>query len=170
VRLHAALLAGALAAGWALWLVAAPVAADSRPSGPLRWAVAATYRAGAVICHQRDSRSFHVSGVRMAVCSRCFGLYAGAAAGAAVALAWIVAARRRGEGAIRLPLTPLRAAVLACAVPTLATWLAEHLAGFEVTLLARALAALPLGAAVAALVAAWAAGASFDDGSASAID
>jgi len=108
--------------------------------------------------------------VRMAVCSRCFGLYAGAAAGAAVALAWIVAARRRGEGAIRLPLTPLRAAVLACAVPTLATWLAEHLAGFEVTLLARALAALPLGAAVAALVAAWAAGASFDDGSASAID
>ncbi len=170
MRLHAALLAGALAAGWALWLVAAPLAASSRPPGPLRWAVAATYRAGAVICHQRDSRSFHVSGVRMAVCSRCFGLYAGAAAGAAVALAWMVAARRRGAAALRLPLTPLRAAVLASAAPTLATWLAEHLAGLEVTLLARALAAAPLGASVAALVAAWAAGACFDDGSESAIN
>ena len=170
MRLHAALLAGALAVGWALWLVAAPAAASSWPAGPVRWAVAATYRAGAVICHQRDSRSFHVSGVGMPVCSRCFGLYAGAAAGAAAALGWMLAARRRGAGAFRLPLTPLRAAVLASAAPTLATWLAEHLAGIEVTLLARALAALPLGAAVAALVVAWAAGASFDDGSESAID
>jgi len=58
-----------------------------------------TYRAGAVICHQQDARSLHVGRVRMPVCARCFGLYAGAGAGALVAAAWVLAARRP----IRLP-------------------------------------------------------------------
>jgi len=34
------------------------------------------------VCHQIDSRSFHLEGYPLAVCSRCFGIYAGFCAGA----------------------------------------------------------------------------------------
>ncbi|HOG30477.1 MAG TPA: DUF2085 domain-containing protein [Vicinamibacterales bacterium] len=162
------LLVWALAVCWAAWLAAVPALAASSPRGAILWAVAATYQAGGIICHQRDTRSFHVAGVRMPVCSRCAGLYVGAAAGASAVIAW--AGTVGGRPRRRVPLRALRAAVAASAAPTLAAWLAEHAAGVWVPDLARALAALPLGAAVAALIALWAGGASFDDAAGSEVD
>jgi uncharacterized membrane protein len=35
------------------------------------------YRAFAVLCHQRPDRSYFIDGHKLAVCSRCTGLYAG---------------------------------------------------------------------------------------------
>ncbi len=162
-------LLGAAALGWAAWLALAPAVAASASSGPAVWAAAATYRAGALICHQQDTRSLHVAGVRMPVCSRCFGLYAGAAVGAAGALAWMVRKRRAPAGQVRLPLTSSRWAVIASGVPTLLAWVGEHVALFAVPDVPRALAAAPLGAAIAVIVALWAGGATFDDAPASAL-
>jgi len=153
------MIVAATAVGWAAWLVAAPSVASAHPSRPALWAAAVTYRAGAVICHQQDARSLHVGRVRMPVCARCFGLYAGAGAGALVAAAWVLAARRP----IRLPVTRWRRAAVACALPTLAAWAGEHLGGLVVSGAARAMLAVPLGAAAAAIVTMWAGGAAFED-------
>ncbi|MFZ0913690.1 MAG: DUF2085 domain-containing protein [Candidatus Korobacteraceae bacterium] len=38
-------------------------------------------RGFAIVCHQRPERSFWIFGDEMAVCSRCLGIYLGAAAG-----------------------------------------------------------------------------------------
>lgn len=151
------------AAGWACWLAAAPAVAAAGASRPAAWTAALTYRAGAFVCHQQDSRSLHVSGVRMPVCARCFGLYAGAAVGALLAAAWLFALRPAGRRPPRLPLTKCRYVAVACAVPTLAAWAGEHLGGLAVPGAARAALALPLGAAVAAIVTLWAGGTAFDD-------
>jgi hypothetical protein len=159
MRAARALLVAAAAAGWAGWLVAAPALAAAAPSRPAVWAAAVTYRAGAVICHQQDARSLHIGRVRMPVCARCFGLYAGAGAGALAVIGWMLAARRP----LRLPLTHWRWAAVACGLPTLAAWAGEHAAGLEVSGAARALLAVPLGAACAAIVTLWAGGAAFED-------
>jgi|ERR1035437_2789866 uncharacterized membrane protein len=39
------------------------------------------YRGFSLVCHQRPERSFWISGAEMAVCSRCLGIYLGAAVG-----------------------------------------------------------------------------------------
>jgi hypothetical protein len=154
-----ALLVAAVAVGWAGWLVVVPVIAAAGPAGLAAWPGALTYRAGAVICHQQDARSLHVAGVRMPVCARCFGLYAGGGAGALLAAAWVCPARRPR----RMPLARSRVAVMACTLPTLAAWAGEHVAGLDVPGAARAVLAFPLGAAVAAVVTLWAGGATFED-------
>ena len=54
-------------------IVVAPLAAASGHAG-----IAATiYRAFATICHQLPERSYFIDGHKLAVCSRCTGIYAG---------------------------------------------------------------------------------------------
>jgi uncharacterized membrane protein len=55
---------------------------------------AATDRAFALICHQIDSRSFHLMGYRLAVCGRCASIYFGFLAGI---LFWKIAMRKTPE-------------------------------------------------------------------------
>jgi hypothetical protein len=157
-----AALAAAAAVAWAAWLAGAPLLAPAGPAGPQVLAAAVAYRAGSVICHQQDVRSLHVGGVRMPVCARCAGLYAGGAVGALAALAWVLAARRPPK----LRLGRARLGVVACAVPTLAAWALEHLGEVAVRGEVRAALAVPLGAAVAAIVTLWAGGARFEDAAA----
>ena len=52
---------------------------------------------------------------------------------------------------------------MAGALLTIAAWAAEHLGGLAVGGSARAALAVPLGAALAAVVALWAGGAAFED-------
>ena len=67
----------ALAAlAWVALLLLAPVAHSSIAT--------LIYAIGAVVCHQIPERSFHLAGVQLPVCARCFGIYAGAAAAAAI--------------------------------------------------------------------------------------
>ena len=54
-------------------IVIAPVAAAS---GHSEFAVG-IYRAFGIFCHQRPDRSYFIDGHKLAVCSRCTGLYAG---------------------------------------------------------------------------------------------
>jgi uncharacterized membrane protein len=132
VHQRAALALTVAAILWTITVVAAPVAV----SMPALGAPAAMVYAGASrICHQRPERSFHLNGVQLPVCGRCFGLYLSGALGALAA--W--GSRQRGHAT--------RALLLVAAVPTAVTWSAEvaGLSGFSN--LTRALAALPLGAA-----------------------
>lgn len=142
----------ALAVVWAVTLGVAPVLA-AHAHRPVPAVLAATvYSVGAVVCHQAPVRSFHLDGVRMPVCARCSGLYLGAAAGM---LGWWPA-RRRPAGT-RLLARPVRALAVV-AVPTVVTWVAAVLGYWDPGNVARALAALPLGAVVGAVVTATVSG------------
>ena len=147
---------------WAAWLAVCPLIAAASP-GPIELvAVAATYRAGALICHQLPGRSFHIAGVQLPVCARCAGLYAGAAAGAVVAMAWAWG-RARARQALRVSLPRFRWVIITVGAATVALWAAEHLGLVVLSNLDRCVAAVPPGLAVGALVVLWAGGASFDD-------
>ena len=137
---------------WTTALIAAPIAATPRLS-------AATYAAGSLLCHQRADRSFHVRGAQIAVCARCLGLYIGAIVGV---FAWIGVAGLRTRPSARaahLAVSPrLRTALALAAMPTVVTVGTGLLGLWDPSNLLRAALALPLGAAIAAVVAAVAAG------------
>jgi uncharacterized membrane protein len=138
VTLRRAFLAGSVA-----WAAALPLAAfaASRPDGPsIGYAFALTaYAIGHAICHQLPARSFHLWGASLPVCARCAGIYAGAAATAVV----MRAARVRPDAA------RARLVLLLAGVPTAATLVFEWTTGVMPANAIRALAGLPLGAAVA---------------------
>jgi uncharacterized membrane protein len=117
---------------WLLLVVASPMAARRGQGG---WLAAAVYQAGSLICHQRPERSFHLDGVQLPVCARCFGLYASGALG--LVLAWM----RRG----RFPAARVRAALALAAVPVAATVGLEWIGAIETTNVFRMLTAVPLG-------------------------
>jgi len=74
----AAFSVGALAWAAAIPLAAVVVASTSGMAVP-KVAASAVYVAGAVVCHQKPERSFHLAGQPLPVCARCTGIYAGAA-------------------------------------------------------------------------------------------
>ena len=129
---------------WAAAVFAAPAVMGRRAS---MWSVrsaALTYVVGRFVCHQRLERSFVVAGAPMPVCGRCTGLYVAAPFGAALVLApwrgrWSAERRRRF--------------LLWAGAPTAATFLLEITGLWDPGNVWRAVAALPLGAAVAALAA-----------------
>jgi uncharacterized membrane protein len=106
---------------------------------------AVVYAAASRVCHQRPERSFHTADVQWPVCGRCSGLYLAAPIGALVGL---------GRGRWRYP---ARAALVLAAIPTALTIVVEWMTP-AVGNLTRAVAALPLGAVSAAVVARTAAG------------
>ena len=131
-----------LASAWLLLITAAPVL----------WVPLAgvLYAAGSLICHQLPDRSFHLQGSQLPVCARCFGLYAGGALGC---ISGAAAFGRRALGWQRLPLMQVNwMATAAAAIPTLVTFSLEWGLGWPVSNTVRAVAAFPLGAAVAFIV------------------
>jgi uncharacterized membrane protein len=137
---------------WAAIILAVPYALSHDARGTLapRLAVA-VYLTGSFVCHQQDQRSFHPWGVKMPVCARCFGLYASAPLGAALSLAagvGLLGDRRR-----RMTTGRVRWLLAVTALPTAVTFTAEWLGLAQPSSLTRFLAALPLGAAVAWVVA-----------------
>jgi uncharacterized membrane protein len=128
---------------WALVIVATPFAAAR---GSLPWAVLFVYQLGALVCHQRPERSFHLDGVTMPVCARCFGLYAAGAAG--LLLAWAVRGILVNKGS-----RGHVAAVLAAAAAPIALSVAlEWIGAMTTTNVFRALTGLPLGLAAGVLI------------------
>lgn len=82
------------AGGWLAWgvvglcasvfvglILFAPLASAWRVGG---WSGAVVYGAFGFVCHQMPERSFHIAGHALAVCARCFGIYAGFALGVLV--------------------------------------------------------------------------------------
>jgi uncharacterized membrane protein len=119
---------------WAVVLVAAPV---TLKESALTVPTASIYALSSRICHQRFDRSFHIGGIQMPVCARCFGLYLAGALGAVIA--WGAWGSHHRDGA------RTRIALALAAVPTALTWGAEMAGLTAFSNFARALAALPLG-------------------------
>ena len=132
-----------MAFAWLLLLVAAPFL-----SIPVAGVLYAT---GSLICHQLPDRSFHLQGVQLPVCARCFGVYGGAAVGSvagatAAGRRWLVWWRQPATRSINWIFSAL------AAIPTLATFVLEWGFGWQISNAVRAVAALPLGFAVAFVV------------------
>ncbi len=138
------------AALWAVAIVAAPHVAQAERVGDthptLAAATALVYLTGSFVCHQRPERSFFAQRVQYPVCARCTGLYEAAPLGVLAALIFGRAADARAYRRWRL-------ALFAALMPTVVSIALERLGGPSDTI-SRALAALPLGAAAAAFVAA----------------
>ena len=132
-----------MTAAWLLLLITAPFLTTP--------AAGILYAGGAMICHQLPDRSFHLQGIQLPVCARCFGLYGGAAAGSAagaVALGrrWLARRPQRWTRSMKWVATGV------AAIPTLTTFAFEWGFGWPISNSVRAIAALPLGFAVAAVV------------------
>lgn len=135
-----------------VWALSLPLAALGRARAPRQspaWVGStAVYVAGAVVCHQRPERSFRLAGQPMAVCARCLGMYAGAAATALLLMAFASA-----PSAGRQPRAESNAAVrwtaLFAALPTAATLMWEWTAASTPSNVVRAVAGVPLGVFVA---------------------
>jgi Predicted membrane protein (DUF2085) len=128
---------------WAGLLLAAP--SLSSLSGGWAYLSASVYWLGALVCHQRPERSFHVWGGQLPVCARCTGLYLAAAAG--VVFTWIRAGRHRA-----VAFGVWRRRLLVSAVPTAATLVVEWWWPATDSRVARAVAAIPLGLVAGALL------------------
>lgn len=126
---------------WPL-LLASVVWARQNGSHPM-WTLA-VYAIASRICHQLADRSFHTNGVQWPVCARCAGLYLAAPFGAVVALA----ARRRPR-LWRAAAWPI---LIVAALPTAVTLAIEWPGLGAPSNLTRAVAALPLGAAITFLM------------------
>lgn len=138
---------------WVTALLAAPAAASHAPASS-----AVVYAAGAMVCHQRPERSFHYHGSQLPVCARCLGLYVGGLAGV---LLWAGVSgldrrpSRRAERLIRA--RHVRTALVIVALPTLLSAATAWLGWWDAPNTLRALIAIPLGAAIGAIVCAAAA-------------
>jgi uncharacterized membrane protein len=138
----------ALVAATLVWPLLIVTAAWRDGTGRLPAWSAFVYLAGAGVCHQKPERSFHTAGVQWPVCGRCSGLYLAAPIGAVAASIAMRRRRVRGRTLVWLAVA---------ALPTAATLVLEFLTPVPVGNMARAAAALPLGAAVAFVVVATAA-------------
>jgi uncharacterized membrane protein len=153
VRLALVTMQLACAVLWLGVLVASPwLAVHARPRDASYVAAGLVYRAGSVVCHQQPGRSFHIDGAQLPVCARCTGLYAGVPLGTLV----VLAAWARGRSGY--PIRAVRLALAAGAVPPLVLWGAGHAGGIAVSNWMRAAGAVPLGAVIAWVAAAFLAG------------
>jgi len=153
------LMARALAIAAIVWPILLGAAVWQRVQGQVGVLSVIVYTAGSQICHQKAERSFHTAGVQWPVCGRCSGLYLSAPFGAIAAM---VALRRQ-----RRPLSQTSSNqpagnsdvrwLMVASLPTVVTFTLEWF-GAPMTTLARALAALPLGAAIAFVICRVAAG------------
>ena len=156
-RIHWPQTAFAVAAiAWAGALPGAAWGLHQNPVGGLfRAAVTLVYAAGAVVCHQRPERSFHLEGVPLPVCARCTGIYVAAAA---TALVLVLLARRRireragdhvrASGATLRGVSGVRWAAVAAVAPTLLTLAWEWTLLSTPSNLVRAAAGAPIGTLV----------------------
>jgi uncharacterized membrane protein len=150
-------LRGGFAAGAVGWAASLPLASWAAAHAAL-WPAASpaallVYLAGGVVCHQQPLRSFHLWGVQMPVCARCTGVYIGAAA----MIVWRLGLTRVARHAVRVgwwtrDARAARVAVAAAVAPTVVTLLVEIAMGRPPANWIRAIAGVPLGAVIAALV------------------
>jgi uncharacterized membrane protein len=136
-RARAAWAAAALCVAGLLALI---VAAPLLKAGGASAAAETVYGMFALACHQMDERSFHLGGFKLAVCARCFGLYAGVLAGVLV-YPFTRSLRRRD--------LPARGWLFAAAVPTSIDFALGFFHVWENTHASRFLTASLLGVAVA---------------------
>lgn len=121
-------------------------------AAPFLWlpAAALLYATGSFICHQLPERSFHIESSQLPVCARCVGIYGGGALGSVIG-ASVMARRWIVGGRLQLARSRWMWTTIA-AVPTITTFALEWGFGWSISNAVRAVAAVPLGAAVAFVV------------------
>jgi len=143
----------AFSVGALAWAAAIPLAAFLIASPPdittSRLVASAVYVAGAVVCHQKPERSFHLAGQPLPVCARCTGIYAGAALAVLGMAAFGTGAR---SASFRLDVQRARVTGLVAVLPTLMTLAWEWTTGTTPSNSVRAAAGLPIGAAIVWIV------------------
>jgi uncharacterized membrane protein len=92
------------------------------------------YQIGALVCHQRPERSFHLAGVQLPVCARCLGLYLSGSAGLVAAWIWRSGVTRHA-----------RLVFVVAALPIALTVALEWIGAITTTNVQRFLTGLPLG-------------------------
>lgn len=124
----------------ALLFVSATIAAPmiEADGGDNTTAASFIYLAYARVCHQIADRSFHIDGYPLAVCSRCFGIYAGYVLG--LVIYPFARSLARTE-------TPPRIWFLLALAPIAIDFAGDWAGVFDNTLLSRALTGLVAGAA-----------------------
>jgi uncharacterized membrane protein len=122
----------AFVAFWIGLILAAPL---SKAAG-LVGVSSALYSFFHYLCHQIDGRSFHIEGEKFAVCSRCFGIYAGIVAGFVAYPFW-----RRIENVDPLP----KFWLIAACVPAAVDWALTIFGIWENTFLSRTITGALLG-------------------------
>jgi uncharacterized membrane protein len=123
------------ALAWLALLIATPLAPSSIAT--------VMYAVGSVICHQLPERSFHLAGFQLPVCARCLGIYAGAAATAAIHVLGVFVA----DSSRWRVLSPAaaRGVFVVSALPTLVTVVLEWSGLWSGTNVVRAMAGLSVG-------------------------
>lgn len=102
------------------------------------WIAAFVYAVSSLVCHQLPERSFYWGDAQFAVCARCVGIYGGGVVGG------VAAAAAGGERLIGL-VPWIRALLIAGAVPTGVTVVAEWIGIWEPSHATRLVAGIPLG-------------------------
>ncbi len=151
MSLHLKRLFAVGAAAWAAALLLATWIASAPGHSSAAYVLAASvYAASSWICHQRPERSFYIWATQMPVCARCAAIYLGGAAAAmVVAIAGGEAGRHEGRSA---QFGRDRAVLIAAVMPSALTLIVEWGFGITPSNVVRALAGLPIGAAVAWIV------------------
>jgi uncharacterized membrane protein len=124
---------------WLLLIVAAPL---GLAAGRARLLAVSAYEIGSLVCHQRPERSFHLAGIQMPVCARCFGLYLAGAIG--LAGAWVVRSRVSGSAA--------RVVLAVAALPMAVTVALELIGAITTSNMTRMSTGLPLGLAAGLVI------------------
>lgn len=127
------------AVAWVALVLTAPMALSR---GRLPVFTLGVYQAGALVCHQRPERSFHLAGVQLPVCARCFGLYLSGAAGLTFA------SRNRRALSARAA----RMLLALAALPIATTVALEWLETIQTSNVQRMLTGLPLGFAAGVVI------------------
>jgi uncharacterized membrane protein len=137
MSLSAAVTSGALI--WLALIVGSPLAMSRGLVEGLTFAV---YHAGSIVCHQRPERSFHLAGVQLPVCARCFGLYLSGAIG-------LIAASRTRRA---MSTAMVRVLLAIAAVPIALSVALEWVGLIHTTNVQRMLTGLPLGFAAGVVI------------------
>jgi uncharacterized membrane protein len=138
----------AVAIGWGTAILAAPLARESADQALTPRLAALTYVIGALVCHQRPERSFHLAGAQLPVCARCAALYGGGAVGL---VGWLLVRIRISRDVTRRLF--MRALVVS-SVPIVVTLATSAIGLWDPANAFRAIASAPFGIALGGLLAA----------------